>query len=184
MSPYGSIALGLGLVLVDVSIDGFDLVPDAIGWLFVAGGVHALSSRHRAYAAGRALAIANAVLAVVTYVPATPSAATLIAVLADLGALAFVLALCTGLIATEDARTARRATAIRWLQIAATVATVVLLIVTGQVASFGSEADPGAWWPLAVLAIVMGVGSNLWLVVLLLSLRQRDPVEASASPSA
>lgn len=179
MSPFASIALGLGLVFVDISVDGVDLVPDVIGWLFAAGGAHALSTRHRAYAAGRALALANAVLAVLQYVAWGRAAGTVLALLVTLGFLGFVLAVCAGLIATDDARTARSANAIRWLQVAATTLAAIVMVGMGDTASLGMGADPGAWWPLAVGALVLGVGSNLWLIVLLLSLRQRDSVRAS-----
>ena len=51
MTPLGMVVAGLVLVVVDFRYNGFDLVPDLVGWAVVLGGLVKLLARSRWFAA-------------------------------------------------------------------------------------------------------------------------------------
>lgn len=51
MRPLTLVVLGFLLVIADFSIDGFDLLPDPIGWLLVVLGLAPLRDRHAGFTA-------------------------------------------------------------------------------------------------------------------------------------
>jgi len=87
------------LFLFTFRINGFDILPDVIGYLFIAVGLNDLHSRSRTFATGRTLAFVAAVLAIFTVIQ-SPQPGLFISTL-NLGLLVVELLLffqiCTGI---------------------------------------------------------------------------------------
>ena len=62
MTALGTVALGLALVLLDLRISGFDVVPDVLGWLLAIGGLGRLAPLAARFRTARGWAVGCAVL--------------------------------------------------------------------------------------------------------------------------
>lgn len=143
MQPLQSIAMGLVVVALTARVQGYDLLPDPLGWLLVLLGVAALHSL-----AGRRTLLALAVLAaaVSTIVWFPTSQAFLddhdaaLRWAANLPQLAFLTVLCHRL--AQRAGAAGDASAARWLRtaLAATLVVAVLPVLVFGGGLLGLEA--------------------------------------------
>ena len=178
MTPAGTVALGLALVLVDVRVEGLDLVPDPLGWLVVLAGTRALRRIDPRF--GRVLPWA--VLAGLLSVPAVLRPADgLPADLAVVAGLAAVLLLCRTLGARarehRDLRTAERFGAFAALALGGVV---VLGAVAVLDASTGLTLSAGGLLLVVVLVLLV---LQLALVVALAAAGERSYLRVERASS-
>lgn len=76
MTPLGRIALGLLLVLLDLRVQGLDVVPDVVGWVLVVLGLSQLVARCPALAPCRAAAVVAGALSLADLVHPTRTTTT------------------------------------------------------------------------------------------------------------
>ncbi len=154
LTPLGAAATGLILVLVDFRIQGFDLIPDPIGWVLAAVALCSLRPVHR----GFTVAGVAAWLAVVPSLPDVVGVEhVLISSAIAVALLVIEVAACTAIIAVRPARAAS-ASAIRWLSLALGGALVVAAAVAAAEPSTG------------ILVLAIGLADlvvTLWFLVLL-----------------
>ena len=62
MTPLGMMVAGLGLVVADLRLNGFDVIPDLLGWAVVLGGLARLVGRSPWFAAAAVAASCGVVL--------------------------------------------------------------------------------------------------------------------------
>ncbi|WP_370288872.1 hypothetical protein [Nocardioides sp.] len=147
------VAVGLLVVFIDIRIDTFDLVSDAIGWLLVAVGARRLVPRHAAY--GWVLIVA--------------AVAAALALPLDLagGALAslvgFVTTLAVVLLCAAGAATAQPARRPSFRRVAVVTVVASCLLVLGIALARTGSAGP----PLFGLAALGDLVAYLWLIGLM-----------------
>ncbi len=171
MQPLRLAGWGLLLVLVDIRIDGVDVIPDLVGWVLAVVAMSKLQTLHAAFAVARTAAGAGILVNLAFYLGAE-------AVLVALDAIAvgvFVFAVCTGLLRRAaqagDAGTARAAQHIRWADATLTALSLVGLVVTGG----QTVVVTGEPWFAVILIGALAVLALLgWLIYLLFSRSDRE----------
>lgn len=163
LAPLRTVALALLLVLVDLRFDGFDVLPDPVGWAVAAVVLGRVAGLHRAFA----VATAAAVVCLVVSVPGTFTDRLGLLGAADTAATTvFVFAVCTAVRALVPSE-AVSAGQLRWADLGLTAALVVLLLL--------ATLDP----EVGILALVVGLCALVVFVLFLLLLarvgRAADP---------
>jgi hypothetical protein len=166
------IVVGLGWVVVDFRANGFDLVPDLIGWGFVLSGLTTLSARSPWFtAAGVAAAFGVALGIPLQLTKAGPVLSAVEGVVLAV----VIFGTCTGIrmvVASEPTRDT--ANLLRWshlfVYLVGSLAT--LLVRPTRVTGIGG--------PFLVLGALVVFGLLAWLLVFLWSNRE-DPALAALS---
>ncbi|NYG56644.1 hypothetical protein [Nocardioides perillae] len=168
LAPLRTMAFGLLVVLVDLRFDGFDVLPDPVGWVVAVVVVSRLAGLHRAFT----VATAASVVCLLVSVPGV--LATDLGLLGALDTAAttvFVFAVCTAVRAlVRDEAVA--ADQLRWADLGLTVVLVALLLL--------AVLEPG----VGVLALVVGLCLLIVFVLFLLLLARVGRAAAPAAPAA
>lgn len=156
MKSLYKIAIGLVLVILDVTVNGFDVIPDVIGWLFVLVGLG--DERRRLPGANGLLSVAGVAtgVALLLSVPGLmPDDEASILWMLSLPQLVFSFLLCTALATylPRDAIPTRRFAGLRWVYVFIAVAPVLI---------FGAGLAPVAV-PTAITAVI----ADVYLIFLL-----------------
>ncbi len=154
LAPLRTMAWGLLLVVVDLRVQGLDLVPDPIGWAVLLVGALRLVPLHRAFVV---VAWASGVGLVASLPDWLGAQGTLLTMAFSVAETVLVFATCTAVMVLAPGHR-RGADAIRWWDLGLTVAAVVLVAVARQ------EPD------LAVLPVLVGVAALVVLVCFLVLL--------------
>ena len=155
MRPLTLVVIGLLLVIGDFTIDGFDLLPDPVGWLVVVLGLAPLRDRHRGFLVGYWSAIALVPLSLLLFSSADlldGSAQRAVAVLDALTSLAVeagVLVAVAALTRNEGTRRIARV---------ALVLDVMLTVVETLLALLGPQESTDATGGAAVVVVLAVVG--------------------------
>ncbi|MGY2701162.1 hypothetical protein [Nocardioides sp. HB32] len=159
MKPLQSVAMGLVIVALVARLDGYDLLPDPVGWALVLHGVRRLPNLPWPGAV-RFLCWLALVVSVFLWFPAVPDAlADTDASLEWAGSLPQVAAVgtvCAALARLAEEAGDRRARA--WLRTACT-----LVVLTGIAPAVVLAAEPGAVGAMLTLGVV-----TIVLVIVLL----------------
>lgn len=158
MSGLVTLAVGFLLVVLDLRLGGsVDVVPDPVGWAVALWALGGLSPLHR----GFTVAAAASVVGLVSSLPEAVGAVSApLAWLSIACQTVLVFATCTAVMALVPAER-RRADALRWSDLATTVAVAALGALAGELGA--AAAVP------AVLAALAGV---VVLVLFLLTLHR------------
>jgi hypothetical protein len=169
MRRLATLAWGMLLVVLDLRINGFDLLPDPLGW--VVGAVAASSLARSAgelHPGARRWFGAAAVASAVAVVPAVPDwfgvQHPMITVSVTAAETVLVFATCTAIMAVLPARRAT-ANAVRWLDLGLSLAFAALIGAAVAVPELG------------VVALLIGLASLavfVWFLVLLFRARKDD----------
>lgn len=161
LRPLGAVVAGTLLIVLDLRVDGLDLIPDAIGWVMLLWAAFRL---HRSHVSFRWMA-AGALLGLAVSVPAQFN--ELSGLLEALDAIALtvvVFCVCTGIRARSwDTARARQAGRIRWLDLGLTAVSLVLAALVGVI---GEE--------LLVVALVLvfvALAVLVWFLVVVWDVR-------------
>jgi hypothetical protein len=176
MTPFAHLALGFGIVVVDIRTDtGFDIVMDPLGWLACIFAFTRLAHTRERYTLAKRASYAGLLLSASEALPlglpdALPSAATSIA------ESCFVFGVCSAIIkglavtavtGKPKDKKASHADLLRWSHVGFTTILVILLLLSLALDSaLGSTEVLVTMLPLLLL--------SLWLLVLIFGLR-RDP---------
>ena len=156
--------MGLLIVLLDVSVNGYDMVPDALGWVLVFTGV--LQLRAALDNAGTLLALAAlaGAVSVALFFPAVLDAVPASGQwLLSLPEVAFSIVLCGSvarLVEHDEPTVASRMRGLRWFFVA--LAFAPALVYGGRVAALVL--------PIAVVA----VAANVYLVYLVFKVSRKE----------
>ncbi len=74
---FAQVAWGLGIALIDITINGFDLLPDVVGYGLLTAGLSKLGPRNRRYRLARNAASVQLVLSVLSLLGWTPAGISL-----------------------------------------------------------------------------------------------------------
>ena len=171
LRPLATAATGLILVLVDVRLQGVDVIPDPVGWVIAALALSSLRTAHLGfYVAGMA-----AWLAVIPSVPEWFGASSpLISISIALVLLVAQYATCTAVMAVSPTREAS-ASAIRWLTVVLSCALLLAIA--------AATAEPS----MGVIAFVVGLADfavSVWFLVLLYGVaKEATPNAVSHQPA-
>ena len=166
MTPLGKVVVGLLLVFVDLRIDGFDVVPDVIGWALALIGLHPLSRRHGGFLAAAVAAGIGIVLALPQQLVEPGSVLRTLEAVAET---VLVFGTCTGIIALVAEPSVRRtANRIRWTDLGLGLLATLLGLALGQ----DSSLSGGAVVPVLVLALAT-IAVVIWFLVFLWRNRHR-----------
>lgn len=181
MTPVARIAWGFLIVLVDLRIQGLDVVPDIVGWILAVSGTGRLFERSGWFR----LATAACAVGIATAVPgAVSEPGTVLALAEGLAMTGLVFGACSGIRAVVAEPSVRRtADWIRWLDLG-------LMVVAGVLGALGeslrlpvSDASPPVGLALAALVVplvVVALAVAVWFVVFLLRLRHHPTLQAPA----
>lgn len=158
MPPLGRITVGYLLVLVDIRINGLDVIPDLAGWAVVLAGVASLLGRSGWFRLAAGAAAVELVTSAVELLQPPPTLATLVDAVASP---AVVFGVCGGVMATVENPTVRAtADAIRWLSLALGIVDLAV-----RALSDGQQ-DVGGLGALAVvLFVLVALGVMIWFLV-------------------
>lgn len=176
LRPCRSMAWGLLVVVLDLRINGVDLVLDPVGWAMMAVAAGRLA---RAFpgTAGFRVAQAAAVAALpVSLLESVGATGSLLVAAATVVTTAFVFAVCTSLMVVVPSRRVA-ANRIRWADLA--LAVVPLLFVERVEVS----GDAGLLAAVVLLLVVAAFVVLVWFLVLLLGVGKM-PGPAPAAPVA
>jgi hypothetical protein len=168
MTPLGGSLVGMSVVALDASINGFDLLMDPVGWGILAVMVGRLAGVRPAF---RVASVASWLGALVTLPQLVGEVwGVLPEVVVVVLQTVVLVSMCTGMIAVigTEHRSATGLNVIRWADVATTVAYVVLLPVAVH--------DPAVVIPLAVATVVVAVS----FVVMTWNLRHHEGLSGSA----
>jgi len=175
VKPLQSVAMGLLIVALGARVNGYDLLPDPLGWLLVLQGLHRLPAELPFRQAVRSLGVLALATSVVLWVPALADGLERtdesLLWAADLPQLAFVAMLLLAL--SRAAAELGDAGAARWLR---TTSRLTVLAAVLPVLVYGARQDG------LVVAMVLGATIVLVLVIVLL-FRYSDRAWASAEPA-
>lgn len=170
LRPLSSAATGLLLVLIDVRLEGFDVIPDPIGWVVAALALTSLERLHRGFSVAGLAAWCGLLVSLPDWVGVEHP---LISIATALALLVVEVATCTALISTSPER-ASSAAAIRRL-------TVVLSGVLA-LAILAADAEPGVG-VLALTVAVLGFGVAVWFLVTLYGAAKQLPGSPEPTPT-
>ncbi|MGZ4442363.1 MAG: hypothetical protein ACXVXC_04325 [Nocardioidaceae bacterium] len=170
MTPLQKIAMGIVIVALNATVNGYDLLPDPLGWLLAMSGVLALRARIPAGDTLTGVGGLAGLVSVVVYPPQVlqqfPSSVDW---LFSVPEVVFLILLCGGLgaLAAEagDA-TAPRFRALRWVFVA--LLALPVLVYGGRIAV------------LLPPAALLAVGSVVYVVFLLFQVSRRGWALAAA----
>ncbi|MFN8193194.1 MAG: hypothetical protein U0R80_02830 [Nocardioidaceae bacterium] len=165
MTPLGGALLGMAVVVVDVRVNGFDLILDPAGWAILAFAVGRLSAVDGWFRAAAAFAWVGVLAAVPVVTTAEATAPRWVADLTLLLQSAVLFSMCTAMIRHLPAGHPGRRwlDPVRWVDLGATLAVYLLT-------PFG---DVGAL--LAVVGLLAFVVAAVVFVVITWTLRAEPP---------
>jgi hypothetical protein len=169
------VVAGLGLIVADFRFNGFDFIPDVVGWGFLLGGLVKLRGRSPWFTAA-AVAAAFGVLVGIPqqFGEASPALSAVEGLVLGV----FVFSTLTGIRAVVGSeRTRNTANLLRWSDL-----TVSVLGALGPVLGGPTEVS-GLGVPLLVLAVLAALGLVVWLLVFLWSIRHDPGLGAPGSMS-
>jgi hypothetical protein len=155
----GRISIGYLLVIIDVRIDGLDVIPDVVGWLLALTGLWSLWSRHSWFQVAALGAGAGALLSVPQLFAEPRHLAVLLTGAAET---ALVFGTCSGVLALvldDDVR--RSAQWIRWSDLGLTLVAAAVTVATGETTT---EVSGGSAL-LVVLLVVVALSIAVWFLV-------------------
>lgn len=159
MTPPARVAWGLLLVFIDLRFNGFDVIPDMLGWVLIVWGAAALRGRSGWFELAGAGGIVGTVLSVPLLL-AEPGPALM--VVEALAQTAVVFGTCSGVRAvTGEASVTRTADGIRWLDLGLLVVLLLAWSVTGPV-------PVETVWAIPLAVVSFGV--VIWFLVFLFRL--------------
>lgn len=150
MHPYKLIALGLLIAAVDLRLNGFDLIVDAIGWFIALGALDQLGRQvHPAFVPARNAALVAGLVSLTELVALVlPTPVNILLGLADVVAVWFIAtAVMAVASANGDEKTDSLFNVLRW----ATVATTALALMGMAV---------GGW-----VLVLFGLAVRIWMIV-------------------
>lgn len=168
MTPLGGSVLGMAIVAMDASLNGFDLLMDPVGWGILAVMVGRLADVRPAF---RIASVASWLGALVTLPQLVGEVwGVLPEVLVVVLQTVVLVSMCTGMIAVIGTghRSATGLNVIRWADVATTAAYLVLLFVVIR--------TPVVVVPLALATVVVAV----CFVVMTWTLRNHEGLSGSA----
>lgn len=169
LRPLSAVAWGLVVVILDFRYNGVDLVPDPVGWMFVAVALTSLQGVHRAFGTAGLLAWVGLLLSIPEWFRAGPELLGLALVVV---AVVLQVVVCTAVMAVSPLRRSAAET-IRWLSPSLAVGLVLAI--------FATRDDAGS--PALVLALgVAGLIVILWFLVLLLQVAREPGPVAGGDP--
>ena len=161
MKPLATLAWAMLLVVLDLRIDGVDLVPDPVGWVIGAVAANSLSRSAGASEAARLWFRVAALSCAVMVLPAVPeflgAQHWVLTFVFSVGMTLVVFATCTGIMGTLPARR-DTANVVRWVD----VGTAAALLAVGLVTELDRRAMP--------LLLLVGLATAVmfvWFLVLL-----------------
>lgn len=164
---------GLGLVVVDVRINGFDLVPDLVGWGVVLAGLAKLAGRSPWFTAAKVAAAFGVVLGIPLQFA---KAESVVSALEGVVLAVFVFGTCAGIRAVvANERTRDTADLIRWSNLALTLVALFATVPGGPMEVTGPVAFG------VVLAVIAGFASFVWFLAFLWANRAEPVLGASSS---
>jgi hypothetical protein len=188
MTPLGIVSLGLIFAFVDLRIDGFDLVPDVVGWIICAFGFARLEPRGKRWKQARQLSIVSAAWQALLLVPTIGDIRLGFVELSVLGliemvlAAAFVATMCTAIIeAMSDGPPApdfkpagklREAYLIRAINLALSGIAILLTVVGAATRTTFAAAE-------LLLIVVPLFATYIWLIALASRLRAAPEMQAA-----
>lgn len=170
------IVAGLGLVVADFRFNGFDMIPDLVGWAVVLGGLAKLVGRSPWFTAAAVAASCGVVLGI-----------PLLVVEAGRGLVAaeslvigvFVFGTCTGIRAVVDRPHVHvTANVLRWIGTAVTVTALMGTVLGRPTSVTGADAQVAV-----VIAVLFAFAFFAWFLVFLWSNRKDPAVGALRSRS-
>ena len=164
MTPLGMIVAGLGLVVADFRFNGFDLVPDVIGWGVVLVGLTKLAARSPWFTAASAAATVGVVLGLPLLL-AKPG--PVLSAVEGLVLAIVVFGTCTGIREVmTDPRTRANANLIRWTNTVVILAGLTTSLLVGPTEVTGSAGFG------VVMAVLVAFAFLVWFLVFLWSNRK------------
>lgn len=161
MKPLATLAWGLLLVVLDVRVDGFDLLPDPLGWCIGAYATGSLARGMSGPQTGAPWFRVAAVACAAATLPAIPgwfgAEHPLITLVDSVAETVVVFATCTGIM-TALPWLRPTANAVRWSDLGTLAVLLVLMAIVAAVPSVA---------PLAILAGVATLVVFVWFLVLL-----------------
>jgi hypothetical protein len=174
-SYFGSIFWGLLLVFLDLSINGFDLLPDVIGYVLVGYGAGGLTNQHVAFRTAASLSWLLAVGSVIAFFISERSATQFFGWLMTGFQCALIWTLMGGVMAIASERNrldlAERAASRRVAYVALTVTMVFLSVLPGG----------GLLAPLAIVLLIATL--VVFVMILHLVYRVRYELPPLSAPS-
>ena len=162
--------LGVGLIIValDLRIDGFDVLTDAVGWVMALVGLFSLAKLHGGFLVAAFAACAGLLAwAANPWLGVSQDVATMAETIAQT---VLVFATCTALMTLVPAQR-RTADLIRWWDLGLGIVVTLL-----GWALEGADSGPAL---LVLLLIVPVIGVYIWFLVLLFRCAEEEPVPAS-----
>lgn len=157
MTPLARLVVGYGLVLVDLRFNGFDLVPDLVGWGLVLWGLVPLTSRDGWFR----LALGAAVVELILTLLGIGQPAGGITLLIDMvTTTTFIFAVVSGVITAVDRSDVRAAgDPVRWVNLV--VGLVVLFLVAAVDGDQVADLNDG----VTLLVVLAGLAAVVWFLV-------------------
>ena len=162
LQPLALLGGGLLLVLLDLRINGLDVVPDPLGWLLALAAAASLSRLHDAFRVAAAACGVGFLASVPQWVG---SGGGLVEVATGVAETVLVFFVCTAIMVLVPERR-RGANAIRWWDLGLTIALTLLVV--------AASGEPD----LAVVALLVGLtdlGVVICFVVLLFRAAKATP---------
>ncbi|MDO7869376.1 hypothetical protein [Nocardioides jiangxiensis] len=171
MTGLGMLVGGFLVVIADLRFDGFDVISDPVGWMFVLVGLAGLTRLHPGFTVAALSSVVGLVLSVGS-VTAPPGA--LLGTLESVAMTGVVFGTCTAILALSAAERDRRAAqVIRWIDLALTaVGLVAFTAVDGGQVQVHSDLAP-----VVVVLAVTAFAVGIWFLVLAWRVR-REPAYA------
>ena len=157
MPPLARLVVGYTIVLVDLRFNGFDFVPDLIGWVLVLAGLLPLLGRSGWFQVATGAAVVELLVAALEANRPAGSMTGLIDVAAST---TLVFAVVTGVIATVGRADVRAAgDPVRWTNLIMGLVAFVLVALVGG----GGTVDLGGG--AILLVVLVGLGAVVWFLV-------------------
>lgn len=166
MTPLARVAWGFLVVVVDVRTDGFDLVPDPLGWVLVLAGLVPLAGRDPWFAAASA---ASAVGLLVSLPQALAEPGALLTAVQSVVETGLVFGTCTGIMHRVEPPARTTGGRIRWTDLGLTAVTTAIGLAAG-----GAGQVTGAVVVLLLLPALAALAVMAWFALFLLGV-QRHP---------
>ena len=157
MAPLTRFVIGFVVVLLDFRIDGFDLLPDLVGWTLVLTAVVALRRRSGWF---RVAAVAAAIELLVSLTELTQAASELSALVDAVATTVLLFAVTSGVIAgvgTDEIRAS--GDPVRWTNLVLGVVSVL------AVALLAGGGAPDAGTGLVLILVLASLAAAVWFLV-------------------
>lgn len=154
--PLALLALGQAIVLLDFRVNGFDLVPDPLGWAIGVAAMSTLAGLHHGFVTVGWAGVAGTVVSLPNWVDPDAFAGLLNVVLGALSLL-LVVSACTAIKDTLPTRAAS-AHAVRGMTLVVTAVLVLVILLATAASELGA---------LVLVVGLVALGVHVWFLVLL-----------------